>query len=488
MTDTRHGGGQRRWASILLALAAAWWLGGCANLTIRAEPDDSLITLKDPGGRLVKAGVGLVEEHLTFGDAASAFIVEVEPSKDNAAKFVSARRELNEAAFNALPLVPGTSDVKLLTVKLEQKQYADLMYVEVVLDPHRRWRGLVTASRAYTDPAEQGGATPSKIVDFGDNLGITGLTLSPDGGRIVYSVASYEKIPILSDTISLNEDRLISLKGANLRGVTTGGGGGIQQITQEDFRDMYPAFSADGKSLLFSSNRRRPDFADLLMIDASGRGGVANVYVDPREDMALRPSVAADGVIAFALYRAPKDGAGVEVWTVGGPKGFPTQIAKGSQPQVSPDGKRIAYIGQDGNLWVTDVGGTNQAQLTFGAAEILKRYEDSLSPVEKALFLFNKTAGYQTVMPYSFPSWSPDGRFILYTGMEGVDAYGRPNEDIWIMAFDGSGKQQLTTNGSADRYPLMSPDKKFIYFMSNRAKHWAIWRIPTPDAVLKGGT
>jgi len=45
------------------------------------------------------------------------------------------------------------------------------------------------------------------------------------------------------------------------------------------------------------------------------------------------------------------------------------------------------------------------------------------------------------------------------------------------MRYDGSGKRQLTTNGSIDRYPLLSPDGRWVYFMSNRGGRWAIWRI-----------
>jgi hypothetical protein len=40
------------------------------------------------------------------------------------------------------------------------------------------------------------------------------------------------------------------------------------------------------------------------------------------------------------------------------------------------------------------------------------------------------------------------------------------------MSYDHSNVRQLTTNGSIDRYPLLSPDGKWCYFMSNRGGRW----------------
>ena len=41
----------------------------------------------------------------------------------------------------------------------------------------------------------------------------------------------------------------------------------------------------------------------------------------------------------------------------------------------------------------------------------------------------------------------------------------------------GGSPRQLTTNGSADTYPLMSPSGRYIYFLSNRGGRWAIWSL-----------
>jgi TolB protein len=86
-------------------------------------------------------------------------------------------------------------------------------------------------------------------------------------------------------------------------------------------------------------------------------------------------------------------------------------------------------------------------------------------------------AELQRLLPYSYPSWSADGKTILYVSMRGHDEKGRPNEDIWAIAADGGQPEQLTFNGSVDTFPVMSPDGKHVYFLSNRGQRWAIWRM-----------
>ena len=64
---------------------------------------------------------------------------------------------------------------------------------------------------------------------------------------------------------------------------------------------------------------------------------------------------------------------------------------------------------------------------------------------------------------------------------------GRPNADIMAIRADGSGREMvLTTNPSADEWPMASADGEWIYFVSNRGQQWAIWRIQTPPALRPG--
>lgn len=74
--------------------------------------------------------------------------------------------------------------------------------------------------------------------------------------------------------------------------------------------------------------------------------------------------------------------------------------------------------------------------------------------------------------PSYLHSWSPDGKFLLYTG-------GRNGEfDIYKIPSDGSGPEvRLTTAPGVDDGPEFTPDGKHIYFNSVRSGKMQIWRM-----------
>jgi Tol biopolymer transport system component/DNA-binding winged helix-turn-helix (wHTH) protein len=67
-------------------------------------------------------------------------------------------------------------------------------------------------------------------------------------------------------------------------------------------------------------------------------------------------------------------------------------------------------------------------------------------------------------------SWTPDGR-IVFPSRDTLKT------DIWIANADGSNKRQLTTNDAVERSPVVSPDGRFVVFVSNQGGQQNIWRI-----------
>jgi Tol biopolymer transport system component len=68
-------------------------------------------------------------------------------------------------------------------------------------------------------------------------------------------------------------------------------------------------------------------------------------------------------------------------------------------------------------------------------------------------------------------TWTPDGK-IVYSS----DASG--NRDLWIMDADGGNQRQLTSDAGTNFSPVVSPDNRYVVFVSDRkeAKH-TIWRM-----------
>jgi Tol biopolymer transport system component len=70
--------------------------------------------------------------------------------------------------------------------------------------------------------------------------------------------------------------------------------------------------------------------------------------------------------------------------------------------------------------------------------------------------------------------WSPDGKFIVYTG-------GRDNAfDIYKIPAEGGAEVRLTTASALDDGAEFAPDGAFIYFNSARSGRMQLWRM-RPD-------
>ena len=122
-------------------------------------------------------------------------------------------------------------------------------------------------------------------------------------------------------------------------------------------------------------------------------------------------------------------------------------------PSWSPDGKRIVFFSnRDGHvmggiptfeIYVMDADGKNQQRLT-------NHPNDDRSP-----------------------SWSPDGKQIAFvSNRDGHVIGGIPTFEIYVMAADGKNQQRLTENRHGDWNPSWSPDGKRIVFSSRRDGHF----------------
>ncbi|HBB86600.1 MAG TPA: S9 family peptidase [Blastocatellia bacterium] len=112
------------------------------------------------------------------------------------------------------------------------------------------------------------------------------------------------------------------------------------------------------------------------------------------------------------------------------------KIRRVGDPQVSPDGKRVAFtigdVNFDANRTVTQIyimssAGGDMKQLTNGAGSS------------------------------SSPRWSPDGKKLAYV----------TGDQVWVMEPDGSNKEQVTKISTGAGGPVWSPDGNWMAFVSD---------------------
>jgi Tol biopolymer transport system component len=226
-------------------------------------------------------------------------------------------------------------------------------------------------------------------------------------------------------------------------------GGETRRLTFDD-RDIRGLdWTPDGRSIVFSSSRGGG--YSLWRIPISG--GTPEPLATSGATVLLFPSIARQGnrmayvqsVADLDIWRAPGPTAGP------GLKLPPTKVISSthwdSNPQISPDGKRIVFASARsgaGEVWVCDEAGLNPVQVTsFGG------------PLAAS------------------PRWSPDSRQIAFDGR----AHG--HADIFVISAEGGAQRRITTEPSNEVRPSWSSDGRWIYFGSDRAGSWQVWKAPT---------
>jgi len=106
-------------------------------------------------------------------------------------------------------------------------------------------------------------------------------------------------------------------------------------------------------------------------------------------------------------------------------------------PAVSPDGRKIAFVrtASEPGLWVMNADGSGQTKLA------------------------NVPGGDELA-----PSWSPDGKRIVFVSMTPCEPYFCSDLDLWLVRPDGSRLRKVGQNVRQPWRPLWSPDGTRLLF------------------------
>jgi TolB protein len=218
-------------------------------------------------------------------------------------------------------------------------------------------------------------------------------------------------------------------------------GTNAKRLTHEALPDTVPTWSPDGKRIVFRSHRDRR--SAFYAMDADG-GNVVRLS-DAVTDKGA-PRFSPDGrYIAYEVY-GDLGAVELHVMTADGKvdKDVTSQIPKDkkTQPSWAPDSSRLAFVSVksygENNIYTVKPDGSGLINLT---------------PVE-----------YLSTQP----SWSPDGKQIAFVSNRYGDMMSRSAGDIYLMNADGSGTVNLTRDPASDVHPVWSGDGRTLYFLSMR--------------------
>jgi Tol biopolymer transport system component len=271
--------------------------------------------------------------------------------------------------------------------------------------------------------------------------------------------------PIGYSKLKLNE-------GGNAGGLRTHGPRRVEapRTLTNDPDDTNPSYSANGRRIVFESNRDAGGSSHIYVMNATG-SGIPALTSGP--DFDSNPSFSANGrQVAFdrtapgsrrsQVFVVNVDGSGLRQLTRG--------ASDNEDPTFTPDGRRIVFVSDRerdarsdrADIFSMSPSGTGVRQLVDGP---MSDSEPDVAPDGRRLAFVSNRAGGPNVFVakmngrglrqlthsrrscfsgacYRHPSWSPGGKHIALV------AIGRYNSDLHVVRVDGSRSVEFAGAGT----------------------------------------
>ena len=267
----------------------------------------------------------------------------------------------------------------------------------------------------------------------------------------------------------------------------------LSRITNDESLEQSPKASPDGKKIVYTTLDTSKYAGEAYSIvginlDHAGKNLVAGPY-------AMDPAWMNDGdSIVYTYLKAAKPilvkqpyaGMGMTFITPSSMGGFD------GQPDISPNGDRIAFHTQMGSGFVICTVNIDGSEFTVYTEGTSPRWHptDNMLVFDKSdgtnvhIFTLNLDSGQVTQLTSgqhhnAFPVWSPDGKWIAFVS----DRDGKYH--LYAMKSTGANLTQLTQGETQEHWPDWA-STGYLYFISNAgyettpSNDWAhtdIWRI-----------
>ncbi|MDX9910848.1 MAG: DPP IV N-terminal domain-containing protein [Phycisphaerales bacterium] len=328
----------------------------------------------------------------------------------------------------------------------------------------------------------------------------TGRPLNQPGGTSLYG-------DILSTAIPAEADRALEQRDTT----------NLTQVTYTfEGSDFDPVVSQDGSFLVFASTQHQPT-ADLYFKRVNSKV-VTRLTDDPAED--AMPAISPDGShVAFTSNRT----GNWDVFVMPVEGGRPVQITsdKGHElhPSWSPDGRtlvfcRLGVVSGRWEMWTVNL--ENPATSSFigyglfpewcpvaatgesGADRIVYQLARERGERSFSLWTLDYKDGQafnQSLLKSSAinalinPTWSPDGKYVLYASVPNPGEWGDPTSakpevaNLWMVNVEGGGLVNLTAGQAVDLMPCWGPNER-VYFVSDRSGSDNLWSIDVSQSVM----